>query len=64
MARAWLVLYPRVCILNHYGPTECVEGVTHHLVSVPPALAEAYVPIGRPIQNVEVYVADGPRPAL
>ncbi|MCA1386676.1 AMP-binding protein, partial [Bradyrhizobium sp. NBAIM08] len=42
-------------------PTECADGVTHHLVSVPPALAEPYVPIGRPIQNVEVYVADGPR---
>ncbi|MET4790967.1 amino acid adenylation domain-containing protein [Bradyrhizobium japonicum] len=61
LARAWLALYPRVSILNHYGPTECADGVTHHLVSVPPALAEPYVPIGRPIQNVEVYVADGPR---
>ncbi|WP_407114692.1 amino acid adenylation domain-containing protein [Bradyrhizobium sp. LMG 9283] len=61
LARAWLALYPRVSILNHYGPTECADGVTHHLVSVPPALAEPYVPIGRPIQKVEVYVADGPR---
>ncbi|QOZ11837.1 non-ribosomal peptide synthetase [Bradyrhizobium sp. CCBAU 51765] len=61
LARAWLALYPRVSILNHYGPTECADGVTHHLVSVPPALAEPYVPIGRPIQNVEVYVADGSR---
>ncbi|MCA1436361.1 amino acid adenylation domain-containing protein [Bradyrhizobium sp. BRP20] len=61
LARAWLALYPHVSILNHYGPTECADGVTHHLVSVPPALAEPYVPIGRPIQNVEVYVADGPR---
>ncbi|WGR72962.1 MULTISPECIES: non-ribosomal peptide synthetase [unclassified Bradyrhizobium] len=61
LARAWLALYPRVSILNHYGPTECADGVTHHLVSVPPALAEPYVSIGRPIQNVEVYVADGPR---
>ncbi|MDA9445799.1 non-ribosomal peptide synthetase [Bradyrhizobium sp. CCBAU 21360] len=61
LARAWLALYPHVSILNHYGPTECADGVTHHLVSEPPALAEPYVPIGRPIQNVEVYVADGPR---
>lgn len=61
LARAWLALYPRVSILNHYGPTECADGVTHHLVSVPPSLAEPYVPIGRPIQNVEVYIADGPR---
>lgn len=58
LARAWLALYPRVSILNHYGQTECADGVTHHLVSVPPA---PYVPIGRPIQDVEVYVADGLR---
>lgn len=61
LARAWLGLYPRVPILNHYGPTECADGVTHHLVSMPPALAEPYVPIGRPIHNVKVYVADGLR---
>ncbi|MGY3499537.1 MULTISPECIES: amino acid adenylation domain-containing protein [unclassified Bradyrhizobium] len=61
LARAWLALYPHVPILNHYGPTECADGVTHYLVSVPPALADTYVPIGRPIQNCEVYVADGPR---
>ncbi|WP_439373404.1 amino acid adenylation domain-containing protein [Bradyrhizobium sp. DASA03120] len=61
LARAWLALYPRVSILNHYGPTECADGVTHHLLSVPPALADTYVPIGKPISNLEVYVADGPR---
>ncbi|MBO4227671.1 non-ribosomal peptide synthetase [Bradyrhizobium neotropicale] len=61
LARAWLALYPRVPILNHYGPTECADGVTHHLVSVPPALADLYVPIGKPISNLEVYVADGSR---
>ncbi|MFK4581420.1 amino acid adenylation domain-containing protein [Bradyrhizobium ottawaense] len=61
LARAWLALYPEVPILNHYGPTECADGVTHHLVSVPPGLADSYVPIGEPISNLEVYVADGPR---
>lgn len=61
LSRAWLALYPRVPILNHYGPTECADGVTHHLVSAPPALADAYVPIGKPISNLEVYIADGPR---
>ncbi|WP_287347621.1 non-ribosomal peptide synthetase [Mesorhizobium sp.] len=59
LARAWLALYPQVPILNHYGPTECADGVTHHVISVPPSASEAYVPIGRPISNLEVYVADG-----
>lgn len=61
LARAWLALYPPVPILNHYGPTECADGVTHHLLSVAPALADTYVPIGKAISNLEVYIADGPR---
>ncbi|MHC4049582.1 amino acid adenylation domain-containing protein [Bradyrhizobium sp. 25ACV] len=61
LARAWLALYPHVPILNHYGPTECADGVTHNLVSVPPAVADTYVPIGKPIANLEAYVTDGSR---
>ncbi|WP_028002338.1 non-ribosomal peptide synthetase [Sinorhizobium arboris] len=61
LARSWLTLYPQVPILNHYGPTECADGVTHHLISVPPSAADTYVPIGRPISNLEVYVANGLR---
>lgn len=61
LARSWLTLYPQVPILNHYGPTECADGVTHHLISVPPSPADTYVPIGRPISNLEVYVASGLR---
>lgn len=61
LARAWLALYPKVPILNHYGPTECADGVTHHLVCVPPAVTDTYVPIGKPIANLEVYITDGSR---
>lgn len=61
LARAWLALYPQVPILNHYGPTECADGVTHNLVSVAPAVAVTYVPIGKPIANLEVYITDGSR---
>ncbi|MDK1493917.1 amino acid adenylation domain-containing protein [Sinorhizobium sp. 7-81] len=61
LARRWLKLYRQIPILNHYGPTECADGVTHHLISVPPSTADAYVPIGKPISNLEVYVVDGSR---
>ncbi|WP_018240326.1 non-ribosomal peptide synthetase [Ensifer sp. BR816] len=59
LVRGWLTLYPQAPILNHYGPTECADGVTHHLISVPPSTADAYVPIGKPISNLKVYVANG-----
>lgn len=61
LARAWLALCPQVPILNHYGPTECADGVTHNLVSVPPVVADTYVPIGKPIANLQVYISDGSR---
>ncbi|UWU25459.1 amino acid adenylation domain-containing protein (plasmid) [Rhizobium sp. CB3060] len=61
LARSWLTLYPQIPILNHYGPTECADGVTHHLISLPPSTADAYVPIGKPIANLKVYVANGLR---
>ncbi|WFU52025.1 non-ribosomal peptide synthetase [Sinorhizobium terangae] len=61
LAHGWLTLYPRVPILNHYGPTECADGVTHHLISLPPSTADTYLPVGKPIANLTVYVANGSR---
>lgn len=61
LAHGWLTLFPRVPILNHYGPTECADGVTHHLISLPPSTADTYLPIGKPIANLRVYVANGSR---
>ncbi|WP_370906530.1 amino acid adenylation domain-containing protein (plasmid) [Ensifer sp. WSM1721] len=61
LAHGWLTLFPRVPILNHYGPTECADGVTHHLISLPPSTAETYLPIGKPIANLRVYVVNGSR---
>ncbi|MCS0462902.1 non-ribosomal peptide synthetase [Rhizobium favelukesii] len=56
LCRKWLTHYPKVPILNHYGPTECGDGVTHYLVTQPPAADETYVPIGRPIPGLRVYL--------
>ncbi|MCW1413753.1 amino acid adenylation domain-containing protein [Rhizobium sp. 1AS11] len=61
LAHGWLTLFPRVPILNHYGPTECADGVTHHFISLPPSTAETYLPIGKPIANLRVYVVNGSR---
>jgi amino acid adenylation domain-containing protein len=56
VCRQWLRLYPRVPLLNAYGPTECSDDVTHHpLRSAPPA-ERSQVPIGRPVANLRLYV--------
>ncbi len=56
--RDWLALYPRVPVVNAYGPTECSDDVTHHTVRCATDLVQRRVPIGRAVRNLELYVAD------
>jgi amino acid adenylation domain-containing protein len=58
LCQEWLALYPRVPLLNAYGPTECSDDVTHQPIPVPPAAAAARVPIGRPIEETRLAVVD------
>jgi amino acid adenylation domain-containing protein/non-ribosomal peptide synthase protein (TIGR01720 family) len=58
LCRRWLTLYPKIALLNAYGPTECSDDVTHHLVELPPPESVARMPIGRPILNTRLYVLD------
>jgi acyl-coenzyme A synthetase/AMP-(fatty) acid ligase/acyl carrier protein len=61
LCRRWLTLHPGIPLLNSYGPTECSDNVTHHVIAEPPPAGAARVPIGRPIGNIRIYVVD---PAL
>ncbi len=58
LARRWLDAYPRVPLLNAYGPTECSDDVAHHPVRRPHATGLARMPIGRPVANLRLYVVD------
>ena len=58
LCRRWLRRYPAIPIVNAYGPTECSDDVTHHVVRTPPPRGMVRVPIGRPIPNVTVDVLD------
>ncbi|MGH9363230.1 MAG: thioesterase domain-containing protein, partial [Thermoanaerobaculia bacterium] len=59
--RRWLRLYPRTPLVNAYGPTECSDDVTQHVVAAAPDPDVRHLPIGRALDNVRVYVLD---PAL
>ncbi|WP_253887131.1 non-ribosomal peptide synthetase [Actinokineospora diospyrosa] len=52
----WFARHPDVPLLNHYGPTECADGVTHHLLTAPLPPGERWTPIGRPIPGLSTYV--------
>jgi amino acid adenylation domain-containing protein/non-ribosomal peptide synthase protein (TIGR01720 family) len=54
----WQAGAPGVRLLNEYGPTETVVGCS--LYEIPPGRhAAGRVPIGRPIDNLTMYVLDG-----
>jgi amino acid adenylation domain-containing protein len=58
LCRRWFARYPRTPLLNAYGPTECSDDVTHHMIFEPLAESMAQTPIGRPIINTQLYVLD------
>ena len=52
----WFALYPRIPLMNAYGPTEASDSVAHHDMTQPPA--GTTVPLGRPIRNTALYIVD------
>ncbi len=53
----WLELFPSIPLINAYGPTECSDDVTHCVLREPLAPGAVTVPIGRPVLNLQLYVA-------
>ncbi|MEO0868822.1 MAG: AMP-binding protein, partial [Cyanobacteria bacterium J06642_11] len=51
----WRKQYPEVALINEYGPTEAVVGCCVHWVDQDD---QGSLPIGRPIDGVQLYVLD------
>jgi amino acid adenylation domain-containing protein/non-ribosomal peptide synthase protein (TIGR01720 family) len=56
LVRAWFRLNPNVPLINRYGPTEASDSIACYKMDEPPELSS--IPIGRPIQNLRLYVVD------
>jgi amino acid adenylation domain-containing protein len=54
----WFAYYPEIPLFNAYGPTECSDDVAHHPILKPPAAQITQMPIGKPINNMRLYVLD------
>ncbi|WP_143137266.1 non-ribosomal peptide synthetase, partial [Burkholderia ubonensis] len=54
--RTWFRLNPAVRLINAYGPTEASDSVAHYSMECAPDLPA--IPIGRPIENLRLYVVD------
>ncbi|HVG45250.1 MAG TPA: condensation domain-containing protein, partial [Longimicrobium sp.] len=59
LSREWFERYPHLAQVNAFGPTECSDDVTHHVMRAPPAPGVATLPIGRPVANTRIYILDG-----
>ncbi|ARM85262.1 non-ribosomal peptide synthetase [Marinobacter salarius] len=57
LARRWFERYPRIPLVNAYGPAECADDVALHTLT---GLEEtrAGIPIGKPTDNNRLYVLD------
>ncbi|MBY6243523.1 non-ribosomal peptide synthetase [Methylosinus sp. Sm6] len=58
LCRRFMARFPRVRLLNAYGPAECSDDVSYHPIEAPPEGDELSVPIGRPVDNTKLYVVD------
>ncbi|MBS7531083.1 amino acid adenylation domain-containing protein [Hazenella sp. IB182353] len=58
LMNSWFEIYPSIKLVNAYGPTECSDDVTQHVMT---SLAETdilRVPIGCPLPNLSLYIVD------
>jgi amino acid adenylation domain-containing protein len=57
-SREWNRVYEGVRLVNAYGPTECSDDVTHHIVGGEISEWEVQTPIGKAITNTRLYILD------
>ncbi|MFP5265169.1 MAG: non-ribosomal peptide synthetase, partial [Blastocatellia bacterium] len=57
-SREWNRVYEGVRLVNAYGPTECSDDVTHHIVEGEIREWEVRTPIGKAIANTRLYILD------
>lgn len=55
LARQCRQLFPDIIMANGYGPTEAADNILHYIIK---DLSFKTVPIGKPLQNMSVYIVD------
>lgn len=56
LVKRWFDLYSEIKLVNAYGPTEASDDITHHILTS--YSNEEKIPVGKPIQNLKIYVVD------
>jgi amino acid adenylation domain-containing protein len=58
LVQRWFKYYPWIQLVNAYGPTEASDDITHYKIASPADIGEFSVPIGKPVQNMRIYILD------
>ena len=58
LAHQWLLRYPRIPLVNAYGPAECSDDVAFYQIDLA-ATRGTYLPIGTPTDNNRLYLLEG-----
>ena len=56
LVERWFAVQPHIKLVNAYGLTETSDDTNHEIMDQPPT--GEFVPLGRPINNVHIYVVD------
>ena len=56
LVKKWFEIYPGLKIVNAYGPTEASDDITHYILDKAPDRVR--IPIGKPVQNLNIYIVD------
>lgn len=56
LLQRWFRVLPDIPVVNAYGPTEAADDICHHVMRRAPV--GPIVPVGKPIQNLNVYVVN------
>jgi len=58
LVREWYHYFPGIKLVNAYGPTEASDDVTHYIVYEIPSKEQKTIPVGKPVQNMQIYIVD------
>ena len=54
----WFAMYPGIKMVNAYGPTEASDDITQHVINGPSEQQIQHIPIGKPLQNFDIYIVN------
>jgi amino acid adenylation domain-containing protein len=58
LVNQWLQTYPKIKLVNAYGPTEVADDICQAVLEKPLPKEQINVPIGKPLANLSLYVLD------